>query len=241
MTSHETKTHPELTIVTRILQQASIPLTPTQFDQQWAPAQLRAAFQWTGHLSALFLSLNDTLSSSNAHVLAPQRIVKSFLRTHPISKRQLVGDNSDGNSRYNDFRSSSSKPSSHHLTIGIFPTEEELLNPSYALQRRLLCNPGLTSIARVEILTLNGTHQQSDTLSLQLNGSSIEINRDALVSMTYTHRKNNDNPPPHTHIHTHTHPFLIPTKMLILSPDSQSSKKTRSKICWEARDYTFFN
>ncbi|KAK3847820.1 MAG: hypothetical protein J3R72DRAFT_430865 [Linnemannia gamsii] len=174
MTSQETKTHPELAIVTRILQQASIPLSTTQFDQQWTSTHLRTAFQWTRHLSALFLSFDDSISSSIGHVLTPQRIVKSFLKTHENNGRQL---HSDTSRRYNDNQSPSSLSSSSRQ----LPTEEELLDSSIALQRRLLCNPGLTDMARVEILSLVCSPQQPGSLNSQSNGSSFDINRDALA------------------------------------------------------------
>lgn len=179
MTSQqEPKTHPELTVVSRILQQASIPVTQAQFDQQWTPTQLRTAFNWTRHLSAMFLTLNNNLSSLSAgqQVLTPQRIVKSFLKSRKSASRQSHS-NLNGNSNYGDNRLSSSALSTPQLSAaGNLPTEAELLNPSAALQRRLLSNPGLTDMARLEILSLNCSRQQQ-----QLDGSWFEINSEALV------------------------------------------------------------
>jgi hypothetical protein len=179
MTSQETKPHPELTIVSRILQHASIPLTQTQFDQQWTPTQLRTAFQWTRHLSNLFLSLDEDLSSlsSGQLVMTPQRIVKSFVKSREIISRQSL---SNSNGKYNDYRSSSSTTLSAPLeqpTAGTSPTEAELLDPLVALQRRLLSNPGLTDMARLDILSLTCSQPQQD-------GSLIEINSSALVKQT---------------------------------------------------------
>lgn len=180
MTSQqEPKTHPELTVVSRILQQASIPVTQAQFDQQWTPTQLRTAFNWTRHLSAMLLALDNNLSSLSAgqQVLTPQRIVKSFLKSRVSANRQSHS-NLNGNSKYGDHRSSSSSSSTPHLSTAVnLPTEAELLDPSIALQRRLLSNPGLTDMARLEILSLNCSQQQQ-----QLDGSSFEINSDALVN-----------------------------------------------------------
>ncbi|KAF9137356.1 hypothetical protein BG015_002745, partial [Linnemannia schmuckeri] len=176
MTSQqETKTHPELTIVSRILQQASIPLTQAQFDQQWTSTQLRTAFHWTRHLSALFLSLDDTLSSLSAgqQVLTPQRIVKSFLKSRKSTSRQ-PHSNPNGNNEYGGYGSSfSSSSTSLQSTAGTLPTEAELLDPSNALQRRLLSNPGLTDMARLEILFLSCSQQQHQ--HFEINGDALSI------------------------------------------------------------------
>ncbi|OAQ33529.1 hypothetical protein K457DRAFT_14751 [Linnemannia elongata AG-77] len=171
---NESKTHPELTVVSRILQQASIPLTQAQFDQQWTATQLRTAFNWTRHLSAMFLALDDNLSSLSAgqQVLTPQRIVKSFLKSRESAIRQYhININGDNHSS----SSSSSLLTTHLLSAVILPTESELLDPSAALQRRLLSNVGLTDMARLEILSLNCSQQQQ-----QRDGSSFEINSDAM-------------------------------------------------------------
>lgn len=172
---NESKTHPELTVVSRILQQASIPLTQAQFDQQWTSTQLRTAFNWTRHLSAMFLALDDNLSSLSAgqQVLTPQRIVKSFLKSRESAIRQShININGDNHSS----SSSSSLLTTHLLSAVLLPTESELLDPSAALQRRLLSNLGLTDMARLEILSLNCSQQQQ-----QRDGSSFEINSDAMV------------------------------------------------------------
>lgn len=172
---NESKTHPELTVVSRILQQASIPLTQAQFDQQWTATQLRTAFNWTHHLSAMFLALDDNLSSLSAgqQVLTPQRIVKSFLKSRESAIRQShININGDNHSS----SSSSSLLTTHLLSAVLLPTESELLDPSAALQRRLLSNLGLTDMARLEILSLNCSQQQQ-----QRDGSSFEINSDAMV------------------------------------------------------------
>ena len=120
------QTHPELAIICRILQQASVPLaTADQFDRQWTPAYLRQCFRWTDHLSALLLLLPPALDS-DAEPRSAAAVVRAFLDA------PLLQD-----------------------APGLMPSQEELMGPSTALRRRLLSNPGLSDSARMAVLCMD--------------------------------------------------------------------------------------
>ncbi|KAG0309626.1 hypothetical protein BGZ97_013019 [Linnemannia gamsii] len=107
--------------------------------------------------------------------MTPQRIVKSFVKSREIISRQSL---SNSNGKYNDYRSSSSTTLSAPLeqpTAGTSPTEAELLDPLVALQRRLLSNPGLTDMARLDILSLTCSQPQQDGSLIEINSSALEM------------------------------------------------------------------
>ncbi|KAG0368680.1 hypothetical protein BGZ54_001390, partial [Gamsiella multidivaricata] len=125
-----------LRIVARILQQASIPLaTHAQFDQQWTPVYLEQSFQWTDHLAGL---LRQTTPESTTRNIGGGDgaidIIRSFLETLQ-----------DG---YDD----DTAVMGNGVTQDELPSEEELLDPSAALRKRLLKNPGLSDSALMAIL-----------------------------------------------------------------------------------------
>lgn len=146
-------THPELEIVYRILQQASIPISSTaRFDQLWTSSYLQQCFQWTHHLNALLSESRSATASTGVATqpMQPRNIVQSFLDT-------LSG---------NDQSHEALRQSSGGARQGRKPSLDELLEPSVALRARLLKNPGLSNTARVIVLTANGARDSLNHDSL---------------------------------------------------------------------------
>ncbi|KAF9957174.1 hypothetical protein BGZ72_002109 [Mortierella alpina] len=170
------QTSPELAIVCRILQQAAIAIPgPAHFDQQWTPSYIRQCFQWTDHL-AFMLSLHAAASEPFAEQDSEAVIIiKSYLET-----QQEV--------------STPQKESSSALH-GPLPSVQELASPTAALRTRLLRNPTLSPVARMEILRLElqsgnpdsfnpsrSSGVTSETLSL-VNETAFE----SLIAGAYSH------------------------------------------------------
>ncbi|KAF8980042.1 hypothetical protein BGZ46_004723 [Entomortierella lignicola] len=170
-----THTHPELAIVCRILQQASIPIAHnSQFDQQWTSAYLKQCFQWTDHLTALLRSTGQSTSTTistssvteeNEEIIQLEvvAIVRSFLDTLRDERRCA------NNGAYD--------------ALGILPSQEELLDPSVALQRRLLKNPGLSDTAIIKIFRFNKSESTSTKSSSSRHGALTLVNENAIENI----------------------------------------------------------
>ncbi|KAF9916445.1 hypothetical protein BX616_003719 [Lobosporangium transversale] len=137
------QTHHEFAIVCGILQQASIPISNAiQFDQQWTPAYLQQCFQWTDHLFTMLYS-----TEKEAYYPEPVdavQAIKSFLK---LLEEYDEADNNDNK----DAENNKWIGNLIHAR-GLLPSEDELRDPSVALRRRLLRNPGLSDTARMIIL-----------------------------------------------------------------------------------------
>ncbi|KAF9924630.1 Leucine-rich repeat-containing protein 34 [Linnemannia zychae] len=101
------------------------------------------------------------------------KIVKSYL-TH----YQNANDGFHGGEY--KTRQSSYSNALPDISMARVPTETELLDPSTALQRRLLCNPGVTDMIRVEILSLYAIQQHLGALDSKPSIVFSEINPHAL-------------------------------------------------------------
>ncbi|KAG9319949.1 hypothetical protein KVV02_004701 [Mortierella alpina] len=129
------QTSPELAIVCRILQQAAVPIpVPAHFDQQWTPAYIRQCFQWTDHLAfmlSLHAAASDPLPEQESEAVS---IIRSYL-----------GMQQEGSTQQEE---------SSTALLGPLPSLQELVSPTTALRTRLLRNPTLSPMARMEILRL---------------------------------------------------------------------------------------
>ncbi|KAF9950147.1 hypothetical protein BGZ70_001489 [Mortierella alpina] len=163
------QTSPELAIVCRILQQAAVPIpAPALFDQQWTPSYIRQCFQWTDHLAfmlSLHAAASDPLPDQDSEAVI---IIKSYLETQQKGSTQ-------------------NKESSVALH-GPLPSLQELASPTSALRTRLLRNPTLSPIARMEIMRLElqdrdlGSLDQAGISSLRSETMSL-VNETAIKSL----------------------------------------------------------
>ncbi|KAF9569150.1 hypothetical protein EC968_002696 [Mortierella alpina] len=125
---------PELAIVCQILQQAAVTIPgPDHFDQQWTPAYIQQCFQWTDHLEFM-LSLHAAASGPVSEDSEAVVIVKSYLEAQQEGSAQ--------------------QKEASVVLPGPLPSLQELLSPTTALRTRLLRNPTLSPMARMEILRL---------------------------------------------------------------------------------------
>ncbi|CAO3568339.1 unnamed protein product [Mortierella alpina] len=155
---------PELAIVCRILQQAAVPIpTPAQFDQQWTPSYIRQCFQWTDHLAfmlSLHAAASDPLPEQDSEAVI---IIKSYLETQR-----------EGSTQYKEASTALHGP---------LPSLQELASPTSALRARLLRNPTLSPIARMEIMRLELQSRDLESLD-QAGTSSLGSETMSLVNET---------------------------------------------------------
>ncbi|KAF9975015.1 hypothetical protein BGZ73_001468 [Actinomortierella ambigua] len=114
----------ELMLVSQVLHRAQATYADqTAFRTQWSDAFLEQAFAWTSHLSTMLAMENDS-----------QALVIAFL-----ASKYTTGVNSSDLPRMEK----NARTSQHDEEERGLVSAHELLNPSLALQQRLLSNPSL--------------------------------------------------------------------------------------------------